>query len=84
MVGKSWYSLRIHTHGRVEILHRGKAFSRSSEMPSAAVCGGHGLLLGPSSSVSRAAASCGSSSLVVLEQDPQARLTLARLQPAGT
>lgn len=75
--------MRIHSHGRVEILHRGKAFSRDSATPSAAVCAGQGLLLGPSGSVRRAAASCGSSTLVVLAEDPQARLTLARLRPAG-
>jgi 4-amino-4-deoxy-L-arabinose transferase-like glycosyltransferase len=83
VVGKSWYSVRIHTHGRAEILHRGKAFSRGGAMPSAAACAGPRLLLGPSDSVRRAADSCGSSSLVVLEQDPQARITLARLHSTG-
>lgn len=82
VVEKSWYSIKLHTHGRAEILNRGKAFGQASDEAVARACARTGLLLGPSSSVDKTAASCGAGSFTLLYQDSDARLSLGRWQPA--
>jgi 4-amino-4-deoxy-L-arabinose transferase-like glycosyltransferase len=82
VVEKSWYSIKLHTHGRAEILNRGKAFGEASDEAVGRACARTGLLLGPSSSVEKTAASCGAGSFTLLYQDTDARLSLGRWQPA--
>lgn len=81
VVEKSWYSIKLHTHGRAEILNRGKAFGPASDQALARACAREGLLMGPTSSVEKAVASCGAGSFTLLHQDRVARLSLGRWQP---
>lgn len=82
VVDKSWYSLKLHTHGRATILNRGKAFGRASDEALARACGREGLLMGPTSSVEKTVASCGAGTFTLLDQDSVARLSLGRWQPS--
>ncbi|MGL6134121.1 MAG: ArnT family glycosyltransferase [Prochlorococcaceae cyanobacterium] len=81
VVGKSWYSLKIRTDGRAEILRRGKAFGSESREPRATVCTGPRLLLGPTHKVLELTSACAPGQLLILQQHRAADLTLARLQP---
>lgn len=83
VVEKSWYSLKLHTHGRVEILNRGKAFGRASDEAVDRACARAGLLIGPSGSIDNFVDSCGTGSFTLLLQDHEARLSLGRWQPEG-
>jgi 4-amino-4-deoxy-L-arabinose transferase-like glycosyltransferase len=86
VVGQSWYSVRIRTQGRAEILRRGKAFSEQSGAAGGragdAVCSGPKLLLGPARRVEEVGRTCAPMALVILQRSAGAELLLARLQPA--
>lgn len=86
VVGQSWYSVRIRTQGRAEILRRGKAFSGPSGASGGnagdVVCSGPKLLLGPTRRVEQVGRHCAPMALVMLQRDADAELLLARLQPA--
>lgn len=79
--GQAWYSIKILSHGRAEILSRGKAFGEAHQVAVARACGRPGLLLGPVRSIETLIKSCGSGSAAVLHQDRRARLILVRWQP---
>ena len=79
--GQAWYSIKILSHGRAEILSRGKAFGEAHQVAVARACGRPGLLLGPIRSLETLIRSCGSGSATVLHQDRRARLILVRWQP---
>jgi 4-amino-4-deoxy-L-arabinose transferase-like glycosyltransferase len=81
VVGKSWYSLKIRTGGRAEILDRGKAFADPSRQQPGTGCPGPGLLLGPSETVDEVTRLCPGASLEVLHRKQEADLSLARLEP---
>jgi hypothetical protein len=81
VVGRTWYSIKLHTQGRAEIIERGKAFGDANLAAAEHLCTRTGLLLGPSKSVQRTAAACASGSLIPLEEDSSSRLSLARWQP---
>jgi hypothetical protein len=83
VVGKSWYSVRIRTQGRAEILRHGRALNGPSG-PSGgdAACNGPKLLLGPARKVEQVGRTCAPMALVILQRDAGAELLLARLQPA--
>lgn len=80
---KSWYSIKIRTQGRAEILKKGEAFARYSQEQPGSACPAPGLLIGQSRHVRQLTASCPSGSLEILHQDSAAELSLARLGPAG-
>jgi hypothetical protein len=82
-VEKSWYSLKLHTHGRVEILNRGKAFGRASDEAVDRACARAGLLMGPRASIDKFVDACGTGSFTLLHEDHEARLSLGRWQPEG-
>ena len=81
VVGRTWYSIKLHTQGRAEIVERGKAFGEANLTAAQRLCTRTGLLLGPTKSVQRTAAACAPGSLTPLEEDSSARLSLARWQP---
>jgi 4-amino-4-deoxy-L-arabinose transferase-like glycosyltransferase len=81
VVGRSWYSIKLHTQGRAEIIERGKAFGDANLTAAQRVCIRNGLMLGPTKSVQRTAAACAPGSLTILEEDSNSRLSLARWQP---
>lgn len=82
VVGRSWYSLKLHTAGRAEVIERGKAFGAANEAAAQLVCTRPGLLLGPSRRVRRIAAECAPGSLIPLNEDSRSQLSLARWLPA--
>ena len=83
MVGKSWYSVRIRTQGRAEILRHGRELNGpSGPYGGDAACSGPKLLLGPARKVEQVGRTCAPMALVILQRDAGAELLLARLQPA--
>lgn len=83
VVGRTWYSIKLHTQGRAEIILRGKAFGEANAAAAQLVCTRTGLLLGPSKSVEKTAAACPPGSLIPLAEDSASDLSLARWQPTG-
>jgi 4-amino-4-deoxy-L-arabinose transferase-like glycosyltransferase len=83
VVGRTWYSIKLHTDGRAQVIERGKAFAGVNQATAKLVCTRTGLLLGPSRSVERTAAACAPGSLIPLAEDSTSRLRLARWIPAG-
>ena len=80
VVGQAWYSLKIHTQGRAEILNRGKAFGEANNAPAVQACARGGVLMGPSKSVANTVARCASRSFVLLHQNRAAGISLGRWQ----
>jgi 4-amino-4-deoxy-L-arabinose transferase-like glycosyltransferase len=83
VVGRSWYSIKLHTDGRAEVIQRGKAFGAANEAAARLVCTRAGLLLGPSNRVQKTAAACSPGSLIPLDEDRDSRVSLARWLPGG-
>lgn len=80
VVGKSWYSVKIRTSGRAEILQKGKAFT-AGDSTATPDCGSSRLVLGPTADVQAESQRCPASSLTLLSQQQSGRLSLARLAP---
>ena len=81
LIGQAWYSIKLHTQGRVEILNRGKAFGAANDGAAARACSRAGLLMGPTGSVEKTIAKCPSGSFTLLAKDTAAQLSLVRWQP---
>lgn len=80
VVGKSWYSVRIRTNGRAQILEKGKAFNAdpTARLPD---CASSLLILGPTTEVQSEAQRCPANALTLLNQTQSGRLSLGRLAP---
>jgi 4-amino-4-deoxy-L-arabinose transferase-like glycosyltransferase len=81
VIGQAWYSIKLYTQGRAEILNRGKAFGEANNAAAARACSRAGLLMGPKSSVEKTLAHCPSGTQTLLAEDRVAQLSLVRWQP---